>query len=87
MDDKTFTAAFVAQELERLNQRVKSTVMSGAMPSDSEKESLTMDIQETLARLEKALIQVHSMVDEEAINAAVMEEGEPVVEYKKAVAH
>jgi hypothetical protein len=84
MDDKTFTAAFVAQELERLNQRVKSTVMAGAMPSDAEKDSLTMDIQETLARLEKALIQVQVMVDEES---AAAEDGAPAMEFKKAVAH
>ena len=87
MDDKTFTAAFVAQELERLNQRVRSTVMGEHMPSDSEKESLTMDIQDTLARLEKALIQVQVMVDEENAANAAMDDGESVVEYKKAVAH
>jgi hypothetical protein len=65
MDDKTFAAAYVAQELERLNQRVKRTVMAGEIPSAEEKEALTVDIQETLARLEKSLMQVQRLVDEE----------------------
>ena len=65
MDDKTFTAAFVAEELERLNKRVRHTVMSGEPPSEEAKESLTSDIQETLARLEKTLLEVQRLVGEE----------------------
>ena len=87
MDDKSFTAAFVAQELERLNQRVRSTVMADHVPSEAEKESLTMDIQETLARLEKSLVHMQSMVDEKAVSTNGDHSGESVVAFKKAVAH
>ncbi len=58
MDDKTFIAAYVAQEAERINQRLKRAVAAETPPSEEEKKALVEDIETTLSRLQRALLQV-----------------------------
>ena len=65
MDDKTFIASYVAQESQRINERLKKTITSDIPPSDEEKEALVHDIEATLSRLQRALSQIQLEVEEE----------------------
>ncbi len=65
MDDKTFMAAYVADETTRLKDRMKEMVERGEMPSEEEKEALMKDMTESLDRLMRTLGQLQQMADEE----------------------
>ncbi len=58
MDDKTFIAAYVAKEAERINERLKTAVTAESPPSEDERQALVADIETTLSRLQRALMQV-----------------------------
>ena len=55
MDDKTLIAKYAAEETTRINERLKKMVQSQTPPSEEEKNSVISDIEQTLARLERAL--------------------------------
>jgi len=55
MDDKTFIAKYVADESVRVKERLKNMVESETPPTEEEKAAMMQDMQETLARLQRAL--------------------------------
>lgn len=55
MDDKTFIAAYAAQETLRINERLKQMVQSETPPSEEERDAVIGDIEQTLQRLQSAL--------------------------------
>lgn len=57
MDDKTMIAAYVAQEMQRVNGRMKEMV-EGKMPTEEERAEVMKDMEETLSRLHRALAQI-----------------------------
>lgn len=65
MDDKTFMAAYVADETVRLKDRLKEMVARGEEPSEEEKEALMNEMQASLSRLQQTLLQIQAIVDEE----------------------
>lgn len=62
MDDKTFIAAYVASETQRINEELKKMVLSDAPPSEDEKERVISDIETTLSRLQSALSHIHTEI-------------------------
>lgn len=66
MDDKTLIASYVAEETQRINERLKQVVTSDTPPSEEERNALMQDIETTLSRLERALSQITvEMLEEE----------------------
>ena len=63
LDEKILIAAYVVQESDRINQRLKQMVLSSEAPSEEECNSVMTDIEETLSRLQRALSQVELMED------------------------
>lgn len=55
MDDKTFIAEYAANEILRINERLKTMVESKTQPSEEMRESVITDIETTLRRLQSAL--------------------------------
>jgi hypothetical protein len=55
MDDKTFIAEYAANEILRINERLKTMVESKEVPSDEIRDSVISDIETTLRRLQSAL--------------------------------
>lgn len=74
MDNKTFTAKFVADESERLNQNLKDMIAKGEAPSDAEKDALLADMEATLKKLTGALEYLTANID----NLNDEEEEQPV---------
>ena len=68
MDDKTFVAAYVASEAQRINEELKKMVLSHEPPSEEQKERVIADIETTLTRLQSALshIQAELGLEEDA---------------------
>ncbi len=60
MDDKTFIAAYVAKETQRINDELKKMVLSDVPPSDAQKETIISDIETTLSRLKSALSHIQT---------------------------
>lgn len=67
MDDKTLIASYVADEAQRINEKLKKMVSAGETPSDEERDAVIQDIETTLARLESALsnLAVHAEDEED----------------------
>lgn len=55
MDDKTFIAEYAANEILRINERLKTMVEAKTPPSDEVRDSVISDIENTLRRLQSAL--------------------------------
>ena len=55
MDDKTFIAEYAANEILRINERLKVMVESKETPSEEMRDSVISDIETTLRRLQSAL--------------------------------
>ena len=58
IDDKTLIAQYAANEILRINERLKEMVESNIPPSDEVRESVIGDIETTLSRLQRALSQI-----------------------------
>jgi ElaB/YqjD/DUF883 family membrane-anchored ribosome-binding protein len=58
MDDETFIASYVAQEMQRISERMKNMVESEAPPSEEERDAVMKDMEETLSRVTRALEQI-----------------------------
>lgn len=58
MDDKTFIAEYAANEILRINERLKVMVESKTLPSDEMRDSVISDIENTLRRLQSALLHI-----------------------------
>jgi uncharacterized protein YukE len=65
MDDKTFMAKYVADESTRIKDRLKKMVESSTPPTEEEKQSIMVDMTETLDRLKKSLMQIEAMMEKE----------------------
>lgn len=65
MDDKTFIAAYTAQETQRINERLKKMVSNPTPPTEEEREEIAKDISATLARLQSALSHIHAELEKE----------------------
>ncbi|MEQ1704772.1 MAG: hypothetical protein ABL867_02215 [Rickettsiales bacterium] len=55
MDDKTFIAEYAANEILRINERLKTMVEAKTPPSDEVRDNVISDIETTLRRLQSAL--------------------------------
>lgn len=64
MDDQTFVASYVAQETQRINERLKAMVARGETPSEADREAVVADIETTLERLKSAVTFLQQAVDE-----------------------
>ncbi len=64
MDDKTFVAAYVAKETQRINETLKDMINSPEAPSEETRQAIVQDIETTLERLKSALSQIHLELDE-----------------------
>ena len=64
MDDKTFIAEYAANEILRINERLKTMVESKTVPSDEIRESVISDIETTLRRLQSALSNITEDIEE-----------------------
>lgn len=58
IDDKTLIAQYAANEILRINERLKEMVEANTPPSDEIRESVIGDIETTLSRLQRALSQI-----------------------------
>lgn len=67
MDDKTFIAAYVAQESQRINERLKTMLQSETPPSEEERDAVISDMEITLSRLQSALTQIEMLVGQEDV--------------------
>jgi ElaB/YqjD/DUF883 family membrane-anchored ribosome-binding protein len=63
MDDKTFIAEYAANEILRINERLKTMVESKTQPSEEMRESVISDIETTLRRLQSALSNITENMD------------------------
>lgn len=64
MDDKTFIAEYAANEILRINERLKTMVESKTQPSEEMRESVISDIETTLRRLQSALSNITENMEE-----------------------
>lgn len=64
MDDKTFIAEYAANEILRINERLKTMVESKTQPSEEMRESVISDIETTLRRLQSALSNITVNMEE-----------------------
>ncbi|MEK6747324.1 MAG: hypothetical protein AABY33_09890 [Pseudomonadota bacterium] len=64
MDDKTFIAEYAANEILRINERLKTMVESKTVPSDEVRDSVISDIENTLRRLQSALSNITEDMEE-----------------------
>lgn len=64
MDDKTFIAEYAANEILRINERLKTMVESKTQPSEEMRESVISDIETTLRRLQSALSNITENMDD-----------------------
>ncbi|MEQ1789101.1 MAG: hypothetical protein ABL857_01525 [Rickettsiales bacterium] len=55
MDDKNIITEYAANEMRRINERLKGMIESKTPPSDEVRESVIADIEITLSRLQRAL--------------------------------
>lgn len=55
MDDKILIAQYAANEILRINERLKGMIEAKIPPSDEVRESVIGDIETTLSRLQRAL--------------------------------
>ena len=55
MDDKTLIAEYAANEILRINSRLKEMMTSETPPSDDFRKNVIEDIETTLNRLQRAL--------------------------------
>lgn len=70
MDDKTFLAAYVAKEVQRINERIKKLVTGETPPLEAEKDALVKDVEATLTAMQQLLAQIPVEDEEEAPPAA-----------------
>lgn len=70
MDDKTLIAQYAANEILRINERLKDMVKSKTPPSEEVRESVISDIETTLSRVQRALsmIKIEDTDDNEEEN-------------------
>lgn len=64
MDDKTFIAEYAANEILRINERLKVMVESKTLPSDEMRDSVISDIETTLRRLQSALLHITENIED-----------------------
>ncbi len=64
MDDKTFIAEYAANEILRINERLKVMVESKTLPSDEMRDSVISDIENTLRRLQSALLHITENIED-----------------------
>jgi hypothetical protein len=55
MDDKTLIAEYAANEMVRINERLKEMIGSETPPSEEYRQGVISDIEATLSRLQRAL--------------------------------
>ncbi len=60
MTDKTIIASFAANEILRINERLKNMIESKEPPPEEFRKSVIEDIENTLSRLERALSQINT---------------------------
>jgi len=65
MDDKTFMAKYVAEETQRINERLKKLVTSNTPPSEEERQAVMEDVGNALSRLKRTLEQIEAEVAKE----------------------
>ena len=70
IDDKTLIAEYAANEMVRINQRLKDMITSEEPPSEEFRQEVINDIETTLSRLQRALshIQIENENEEEDLN-------------------
>ncbi|MEZ5690249.1 MAG: hypothetical protein R3D71_01115 [Rickettsiales bacterium] len=69
MDDKNFIAEYAANEIIRINERIREMIESENTPSDEFRNEVITDIENTLERLRKAVSYVIETTDEDNDNA------------------
>ena len=55
IDDKTLIAQYAAEEMVRINARLKEMITSEIPPSEEVRQNVISDIETTLSRLQRAL--------------------------------
>jgi hypothetical protein len=65
MDDKTIIAAYAAQEIERINERLRALVQSSEPASKEVSEALIQEINLTMQRLQAAISHLPQESEEE----------------------
>ncbi len=58
MDDKTFIAEYAANEILRINERLKGMIESKTPPTEELRDNVIEDIETTLRRLQNALLHI-----------------------------
>jgi hypothetical protein len=58
MDDKTFIAEYAANEILRINERLKDMIESKTPPTEELRDNVIEDIETTLRRLQSALLHI-----------------------------
>ena len=67
MDDTAFVTSFVTQETKRINETLKEMYANGQTPSEEEKNAILADIENTLARLQSAVLHLGNKIAVENI--------------------
>ncbi len=65
MDDKTLIAQYAAEEMVRINERLKDMITSEAPPPEEVRQSVIGDIETTLDRIKRALSQLDINPDDD----------------------
>ena len=68
IDDKVLIAEYAANEMVRINQRLKEMITSEEPPSEEVRQSVISDIETTLSRLQRALSHIEIENDNEEEN-------------------
>lgn len=68
IDDKVLIAEYAANEMVRINQRLKEMITSEAPPSEEFRKDVINDIETTLSRLQRALSHIQIENDNEEEN-------------------